>query len=357
LIERADSYKPRADEDNFDVLRLLASWCVLFSHCYALAGVSAAEPFLSAVGLDTLGGLGVSVFFVLSGYLVTGSWLREPSVIPFALKRMRRIYPALIVCVLLTLLVLGPSVTTLDLRAYAQDPLSRQYLWTATGWDIRFVLPGVFASTPLRDAVNGSLWSLRYELLCYISLVGLAVLPFSVRAKALFVAISLMFLSIIRPPFNMWDFGFEFLSMGAHTTKVCLLFAIGACARAWRGVIEPRMLYALIALVVLAGVIWLKAHAAIRTEALYLVTLAILIVCVATKLRGLPRLPAGMGDWSYGMYLYAFPVQQTLAQLRVHERFGFAFYVFACTLITSIFAALSWFYVERRWLNSARRRL
>ncbi len=100
------------DDNRFDILRLIAAWLVLFSHCYPLGGRPGGEPLASTLGIDTLGGVGVSIFFVLSGYLVTLSLERSPSLLEFARRRALRIYPALVVICLLCVLVLGPLMTT-----------------------------------------------------------------------------------------------------------------------------------------------------------------------------------------------------------------------------------------------------
>ena len=81
-------------DNNFDVLRLFAAWLVLFSHSYPLSGQPFADPFSRYVGLDTAGGVGVSIVFLLSGYLVAHWWQRSSSVASFVWKRVRRIYPA-----------------------------------------------------------------------------------------------------------------------------------------------------------------------------------------------------------------------------------------------------------------------
>ena len=120
------------DNNRFDILRLLAAWLVLFSHCYPLGGRAASEPMASTLAIDTLGGVGVTIFFVLSGYLVTLSLERSPNVLEFARRRALRIYPALIAVCLLCVLVLGPWMTTWPKAAYWQQQLTWTYLQTAS---------------------------------------------------------------------------------------------------------------------------------------------------------------------------------------------------------------------------------
>jgi hypothetical protein len=135
--------------NNFDLLRLLAAWFVLFSHCYPLTGQPVLDPFARHTGIDTLGGIGVSIFFVLSGYLVTNSLERSSSVYSFARKRAFRIFPALAVLTVYCAFWLGPIITTLPLETYLKHPQTVAYLWNISAWKIQYALPGVFATNPL----------------------------------------------------------------------------------------------------------------------------------------------------------------------------------------------------------------
>jgi peptidoglycan/LPS O-acetylase OafA/YrhL len=336
--------------NNFDLLRLLAAWSVLFSHGYALAGIPGKEPFLHLTKIDTLGGLGVSIFFVLSGFLVTESWLRTPNLLQFAAKRVRRIYPGLLVCVFVTVVLFGAMSTTLPLREYFASDTTRAYLLTASAWDIRFVLPGVFASTPLPNAVNGSLWSLRYEVLCYLVLSAIAILPIASKLKSTIALLLLAGLVIARPKFNMWDFGGDHFGVGSHATKVCFLFACGAFMSTWRESMQLSATTTSLALIGVSIAIGLKAYG-LRYELLYLSCLAVAVLGVALNFSWVPKLPIGMGDWSYGIYLYAFPIQQLLAEFAIYANYGFVVYTLSSTMAATAFAAASWYFVERRWLR------
>ena len=158
---------------------------MLFSHSYPIAGQLTTDPFARYVGIDTFGGVGVAIFFVLSGYLVTQSWQRTTSVVGFLWKRIRRIYSALVVCVLISTLVVGPLLTTLDLEVYATHDQTIDYLLTATAWDIHYVLPGLFWNNMHRHIFNGSLWSLPYEMACYLTLIATGLLPLAMRVGKL----------------------------------------------------------------------------------------------------------------------------------------------------------------------------
>jgi len=118
--------KPRAEADrrnNFDALRVMAALMVIHGHGWALVdGVGSGlwgVPF-ARVGLD--------VFFSISGYLVMTSWERTPRLAPFLEKRVLRIFPGLIACVLVTVLVLGPLATRLGVAEYFRNAQTFRYL-------------------------------------------------------------------------------------------------------------------------------------------------------------------------------------------------------------------------------------
>lgn len=155
---------------SFDTMRLLAALMVFHGHAFALAG--RVEPRLA--GSLVVGGVAVSIFFVMSGYLVTKSALRR-SLMSYAVARAIRIWPGLVVCCAVSI-GLGALVTTRPIFEYLTHPQTFSYLRNAlVFWtEMQADLPGVFEGRP-HTAVNGSLWTLRYEVFCYVALACAAV--------------------------------------------------------------------------------------------------------------------------------------------------------------------------------------
>jgi peptidoglycan/LPS O-acetylase OafA/YrhL len=110
---------------------------------------------------------GVGIFFLISGCLVTQSWGRDPNVLRFAARRALRIMPALVIVVALTDFVLGPFVTSLPTGDYLRDAGTWAYLRWAVLIPGSFQLPGVFPHNPGSGVANGSLWTLPLEAFCY----------------------------------------------------------------------------------------------------------------------------------------------------------------------------------------------
>ncbi|UDL91623.1 acyltransferase [Mesorhizobium sp. PAMC28654] len=150
--------------NSFDFLRFSAATLVIWGHSYELN----AMPSVPTVFASTVNSMGVVIFFIISGFLVTESLRRSDSFIDFFWKRALRIFPGLIVCTLLTALVLGPLVSALPTAEYFANPLVADFLKNAV-LNVHYFLPGVFQQNHI-IAVNGSLWSLPVEALCYIVL-------------------------------------------------------------------------------------------------------------------------------------------------------------------------------------------
>jgi peptidoglycan/LPS O-acetylase OafA/YrhL len=165
------------EKNNFNSMRLWASLAVLVSHGFPLAtGKNLGEPVHRfSHGQTTLGTIAVTVFFAISGYLITRSFIRSRDPLKFMIARVLRLYPALIAVLVVLAFGLGPLLTTLSLAGYMEGIKPARYV----AGNLLFVgvdnLPGVFEHLPFRNAVNGSLWTLRYEVACYGIVLALGV--------------------------------------------------------------------------------------------------------------------------------------------------------------------------------------
>lgn len=279
--------------NGFDLLRLLAAALVLVDHSYLLAGH--VQPGF-ALGDRTMmmGALGVCVFFVVSGHLVTDSWLRHPALAPFVLKRVRRIWPALTVAVVGTTLVLGPLLSSLSPPRYFSSSGTWDYVATVTLAPVRYGLPGVLLGNPLPGVVNGALWTLPIEVLlyCCLALLGFAGL-LRLRWLPVLAAGGALVCSSTLPNARQVDLTVlvACFCLGAATRTVPLTF----------GRVEGLLAGTALLLGLAAG--WLP---------LALVGFAYLLVAVGRRpVRRVGRV-VRLGDPSYGMYIYGYPVQQAL---------------------------------------------
>jgi peptidoglycan/LPS O-acetylase OafA/YrhL len=290
---------------SFDLLRLIAAVMVVFSHCFPLAG----RPPLTIWGVEDFGALGVSIFFVISGYLVTASYLRDPKT--YLLKRVLRIEPALIVSLIVTVIALG-FLTTAPGADYwpaaALYVIRNALLFPAT-----YELPGLFEGNPVPGVVNGVLWTLRLEFAFYLVLMLVRANPRLILAGAVACAVTYLGLQMMVPD---WA--------DARPSRVVFLiarngFLFFAGSAMW--VYRPKLAK------------WLPELSVVAFP--FAGPLALPTAVIGLARPG--KLPA---DLSYGLYIYAFPVQQVLAM-------GGQLNVVTALAATLPFAALSWFLVEK----------
>ncbi len=250
------------------------------SHSYPIArGKNVLEP-LQQFG-PTLGTIAVWAFFGVSGFLILKSF--ECRTLPvFIAGRVQRIFPALIVVSLLSVFLIGPLFTTLPLRDYFAARGTWEYAPRAISlkW-VTFALPGVFATNPY-PAVNGPLWTLYYEVFCYVTL-ALAGLSGLLKRFPLFLLLCAIAYIIGRDTLY---------------APLCVAFVTGMVAYRYRDSIP--------------------AWAILIPWAIALITTAAMPAAVAATglwLSGLRAIPFTRGDYSYGLYIYGWPVQEIL----VHE--------------------------------------
>jgi len=314
---------------------MLAACSVLFSHSFTLAlGADAKEP-LQETGLS-LGSIAVTVFFCLSGFLIAKSADRSRTLAEFWTARALRLLPGLFVSLFVSAYLLGALTTSLPVMTYLARPYTAHFVFSGlTLFHNQAGLPGVFENNPLPDVVNCSLWTLRFEVYCYAMAALCGLIGWyrrSLFAMSLFAFVLLY--SFVR---------IEQGTATASTTSGLFLmppFVVGIAMYVYRSTIP---LNPWIAISTIASTILLR-HTAVYFE-------AVAITCAYTTLY-LGFFPVEsllnynrLGDYSYGIYIYAFPLQQTLAHFVKHMSGMQMFCIsFAATLVISI---LSWTYIER----------
>jgi peptidoglycan/LPS O-acetylase OafA/YrhL len=292
-------------DNNVLAIRFVAAATVILFHCYALTDRWTEEPLYAAFAPMNFGALGVQVFFVLSGFLVTQSWLARPALVAFAAARVLRIYPALVAATLFTILVAGAS-STLPWSEYLRSPTTWRYLVrTASGIDVVDRLPGVFPDNPFPRAANGSLWTLPVELRLYVAL-GIAGLAGALARPRSWLAAGLLLVAAALA----WPDAVPLDPNTRGTRLAAFLFLLGSLACVWQRHLPLSLPGAALAV----ALPLLDANGLAREGPLFALLLAYVVLVVAyhpaLRLRGL----AGAPDYSYGLYVYAFPIQQTIVR-------------------------------------------
>lgn len=332
LGERLDLAHGRPS--GFDYLRIILAAAVICYHSVSSTqGFSASEALFSSNLVVLLKPI-VPMFFGLSGFLVAGSAFRCRSLVSFVGLRVLRIIPALGVEIFISSLVLGPIVTVSSLSVYFTSSSFYAYFLNIIGW-IHYSLPGVFVNNPFPNIVNGQLWTVPHELECYVILTVLCFLGAFWR-KIIFIMILILlqisiglYVIIMLPP--------------SHTLVngrvLVLCFLVGAALYVYRHLIAFKFTLLLISLFV-SAVLMLSRNGD------FFIALPLVYVTVYIGLLSPPRSRFLLGgDYSYGMYLYGYPIQQTAAAICP----GISWYVSILISLPLAFliAYCSWWRVEK----------
>ncbi|HOI13558.1 MAG TPA: acyltransferase [Methanoculleus sp.] len=316
--------------NNFDFLRFAAAAVIVFAHAYALrlgyVGIGLYDPviLMAQAGLATL--------LVTSGYLIAMSWESTASPLRFAWKRFLRVVPALVAATLVSLFVIGPLLTSLPLYEYFAALFSPAGLATVPFFEDGSAI-GLFQDNPW-TYVNGSLWTIPVEVMMYgvVVALGIAGLLYRWGAIAALAAVNIL----------AWMYWFDDPRMSK--VRFTLYFLVGAFLYlhrhriAYRPVVAGALLL-LLALSAMTPYLTVAGMIAIPYLTIYAAHLPVPFL----NTFGRP------GDFSYGIYIYHYPVQQALIQvtgnaLLLPALFGLSFSA------TFALAFLSWHIVEKRAL-------
>lgn len=327
--------------NHFDFIRLTLAMLVIYSHSFVLAsGNIISEPLFARLGAwHTIGSGAVSMFFFISGFLITQSWLRDPQFIPYWRKRALRILPAYALAAALCIFVLAPIVS----GHWTPRALIVQALKIRT-WES----PTAFARNPFSGVINGAVWTIRYELWCYmiVALLGIS----GLLRKSVVVAL-LAVSGLIVAGQSRWNF-LPDLRLGplgelALWPRMLFAFAAGMAAYLYRHRIPYSGGLAAAAVAALVAAVWLRSSMGWAIGLPVLGGYAVLFIALARGLR-LPPL-SRVGDFSYGAYLYGFPIQQLL--IRLLPRTGALALFFWASIASVAVAAISWYAIERPALS------
>ncbi|WP_052182660.1 acyltransferase [Rhizobium sp. YS-1r] len=326
----------------FDYLRVALAISVLCIHSFAVSYGKSGEVFLFEPPLRGIVTFVLPAFFALSGFLVSASLLRTRNLARFLGLRALRLVPALAVEVTLCALLLGPIFTTFPLGIYFSDPQFWSYFWNILG-HIHYLLPGVFRDNPFFQAVNVSLWTIPYELECYIALTILAATGIAHRRVFLLVAVGLAHLAVFGR--DLLRGAADLPLDGALPGRVLLLcFLAGVVLFMYRDRVLLTPGRAVVA-IALSFVMLNLPYAP------FFAAFPIAYATVAIGLTGLPKHRfLASGDYSYGIYLYSFPVQQTVAHLFPSHREWY-FNIALSLPLTLLLAVFSWHAAEKHALK------
>ena len=340
-------------ENNFNVIRLISTVFVLVGHMAMILDIDA--PMFGGV---TLHSLGVEVLFIISGYLITLSWLSDPHPVRYAVKRFFRLWPPFAVMVLLLTFVGGPLVSELGVKGYFD---SWFYLFLRNlRFYIVFAQPGVFADMPIAYSSNGSLWTMPIEAALYVVLpILLTILRVKKRSKASFCATCAftglmmafdMYLRIFHNDEALVFYGTDLIS--AYHLSVFYMIGVLFTYDEMKALLNGQVGFAAVCLIMAAQ--------KLPVPVLYLVlqvALPYAMLSFALASRPVFSRYGRKVELSYSVYLYAFFFQQLTNYISIKNDldWGFVTCFVISTAMTVIMAALSFFLVEEPSLRLSRK--
>jgi peptidoglycan/LPS O-acetylase OafA/YrhL len=341
-------------KNNFDIRRLVASVFVIITHSYALSGKGESD-YLSTLTFGTLSfsHAGVAIFFVISGYLILQSVMKTDSILSYFWKRTLRIFPGLLVVLLLCVFILGPIVTSLSISDYFSSSSSYKHLYSATIYNISHLsLQGVFETNP-NQAVNGSLWTLQYEFTCY-NFIALIIFFFKSIDKIkpyLIVCLYVLIISFriyLGERYFWFNYSSSFLAgMNIMYLYEWMIYFMSGMILYLFGMKYNCMFLTLGIILSLYTILLFFDQINFARITIYFL-IPLIVFVIAFKVPQISEL-SKYGDISYGMYIYAYPIQQLI--LHYNHKITIELFVVLSILFTIPFAMLSWHFIEKKSLK------
>jgi peptidoglycan/LPS O-acetylase OafA/YrhL len=320
--------------NNFNLLRLFAAIAVVFGHSFALSlnAGGRTEPFLKLLKFGYSGSIAVDVFFLISGIFVSQSLFFERNYLSFLTKRVLRIWPGLVICLAVTA-ALAIAVSPGVHAELLSNPITYTYVIKNSILSMQWGIADVFGGRKY-TAINGSLWTLPLEVKMYLSVLLFGVFGFLYSRSMLFVFSTFLALLLIIFPNQFAGF---FNSHDKESVVPVIFFLAGMAVFALRGSVCVRAPH-IICVLILAALVGFPTF-----EILGYVLIGMVTVWFGCS-EFVARLPKPRGDYSYGIYIYGFPIQQIVASIwpsaGPYEMFA------AATLAVIPCAILSWHLVE-----------
>lgn len=335
--------------NNFDFLRLVLAVVVLLSHSFFL---SLPNDFWNRVSfIGSWGGFAVNHFFFLSGFLIAASWMSSRSTADYIFKRVRRIYPAFLIMAVICAFVIAPLAS--------QGKLSlRNATWTIESIIRTLTLHGfysnqAFVGTRSEGTINGSVWTVRYEFLCYFLVLAFGLLGILKRPRILLTVGCLFVLWWIFPHLGaptsaIGRLGIRAFGKDDRFGRFATCFTVGMVFFVFRERIPRSFAVAVgLSLLLVAQIFLLPSSPYVVGFLLSAYPILYLAYASWLPCQGFGKL----GDFSYGVYIWGWPVQAILI-MRFPALTTGALFV-SSGFISVLLGAASWHLVEKHFLKRA----
>lgn len=336
-------------KNNFDFLRLLFALLVMITHSYALTGAIDKEVASQLThGQFNFSFFGLSGFFAISGYLVFQSLMRSKNLFHYYKKRILRIYPGLVVALILTVL-LGACISNIGFKAYFSNESPYTYFFSQLSMfrNKHGLIHGVFEKN-LYPVINGSIWTIAYEVFFYVLLSTVFFLRHSLKILKWLLGIIFIisFVFVVYLINTRKDIAIPFTTMVGFYVIHFGLFFLGGSILAAFNINGIRNKNIILSISVVLSIILIGFNQFNLLKYFLLPVVYILFGISCTK--GLAGLSDKIGDLSYGIYIYTFVIQQTLLNFFVLNYWQL---ILVTIPVVMICGYLSWHFIEKRALR------
>jgi len=333
-------------ENNFDFLRWFFAFSVVIYHLIILTGNVFLKPVAKIVNGDTA----VCGFFIISGFLITRSWVLRKEIKKYSTNRMRRLLPGYLSVIFISIIVLS-FFSKLPVVDYFSNVETFKYLLANITF-LNFLhpsLPGIFESNSM-NAVNGSLWTIKVEIMFYV-LVPIIVLIMTRMKKRLSTNIFLVLVYLSTYIYRYlchWvaiSYGISFFNELAHQLPGYInYFSTGIILYINFDTIKKHETK-----LIIPAIIFVVLHYLIGTDYVFPLALGIIIFYIAFNFRGLNTF-GKYGDFSYGTYIFHFPIIQLCISLGlITSKTSIKYFI--PIMLTLLFSYASWHIIEKRFLK------
>ncbi|WP_066715067.1 acyltransferase family protein [Clostridium sp. Marseille-P299] len=359
VISFEDKYNYK--NNSMDIIRLILAVIVLYGHTYpvlygpTLSSPTGAKDFLAIFSREQIGSGSVAVymFFIISGFLITQSMMNSKSNKDYIIKRGLRIFPALFFSLVLSVFILGPIVSELDFIEYLRTGDPFKYLFYNVTFGIfgfHYSLADVFSKNPFPSSINASMWTLPYEVACYFFIMFIStysVLKKRERMKLIYIISLLLVFYNIRfgkAPIIIDDVFWLFGTSRVNSLiELGYYFIAGSMIYCYKDKIKyNKNIFLLFTILLILS----ARYGYVKYSLLLLLPYVTMYICLLRPFMNIKK----YGDWSYGIYIYAFPIQQFLA-LYFKDKLGFSTFFVLSSIVVLLVSILSWNIIEKPILN------
>lgn len=338
------SYLLHKENNNLNLIRLILASLVIVAHSPLLNGKSGywVDPVGYFFPFTSSGILAVNMFFFISGLVVTNSLLANKKPVQFIIARLFRIIPAFLFVILVTVFLIGPLVTNIPLKEYFNNAAIFAYIKENLLFNVYYLLPGVFMTNFYPAAVNGSFWTLAYEMNCYIALLGTYLIVRNKRKLIYNIVIAIIILEGLFQNKIL----FNWLGSNPEINLLPSAFAFG-CFFAVNADEIKLDIYSVLGMFLLYYFFRTSAYAGM----LFNLATGVCVLFISSNPvfnRFKPKY-----DISFGVYLWGFVVQQTLYRFSGHIYVGL--HCFIALVISLALALPTHFLIERPGIRIGRK--